>query len=69
MKFVSGVRCDEAFHQTPNNATHRQDARSWCVACVSTRPPPDRIKQDAWGFVGGVFYDKAFHDLGSDATH
>jgi hypothetical protein len=47
MKFVSGVLYDEAFHKRPGDATHRQDALSWCMACFSTRPPPDRIRQDA----------------------
>ena len=28
MKFVSGVLDDEAFHEIPDDATHRQDALS-----------------------------------------
>jgi hypothetical protein len=29
MKFKSGVLYDDVFHQTHDNATLRQDARSW----------------------------------------
>ena len=47
MKFVSGVLDDEAFHEIPDDATHRQDARSWCLAWSSMWPPLGRIRQDA----------------------
>jgi hypothetical protein len=47
MKFVSGVLYDEAFHEIPNDATHRQDARCWCLAWSSMRLPLDRIRRDA----------------------
>jgi hypothetical protein len=47
MKFVSGVLYDEAFHKRADDATLRQVAPSWCVACLSTRLLPDRIRQDA----------------------
>jgi hypothetical protein len=45
--FLRGVLYDEAFHELPDDAANRQDARSWCWACFSMRPPPDRIGQDA----------------------
>ena len=47
MKFVSGVVYDEAFHEIPDDATHRHDAPSWCLAWVSMRLPLDRIRKDA----------------------
>ena len=47
MKFVSGVLYDEAFHEIPEDATYRQDTRTWCLAWFSVRPPSDMIRQDA----------------------
>ena len=44
---MSDVFYDEAFHEVPEDAAHRQDARSWCMAWSLMRPPPDRIRQDA----------------------
>ena len=46
-EFLIGVLYDDAFHKRPDDATPRQDASSWCMACFSTRPLPDRIRQDA----------------------
>ena len=44
---VGGVFYDEAFHELCSDAAHRQDAPSLCMVCFSTRPPPDRITQNA----------------------
>ena len=59
MKFLSDVLHHEVFHKVPDNAydeafhkisddsTHRQDARSWCLALSSMRSPSHRVRQDA----------------------
>lgn len=39
--------CDDAFYQAPEEATHRRYTRSWCLVYFSTRPRPDRTRQDA----------------------